>query len=63
MNNKLIAIVLIIVGAAAAYWGYGVYDSASSQFSRAISGGAPLEAWAGMVVGAVCIAFGLFKLK
>lgn len=63
MNNKLIGIILIIIGVALAWWGYSVYDSASSQVSRAFSGDSPLEAWAGMVGGLVCVAVGLFKLK
>jgi hypothetical protein len=63
MNNKLIAIILIIVGVALAIWGYNIYDSAGSQVSRALSGDAPLEAWAGMIGGAVCVAFGIYKVK
>ena len=63
MNNKIIAIVLIAIGVALAIWGYNVYDSAGSQVTRALSGDTPIEAWAGMVGGAVCIAFGVFKLK
>ena len=63
MNNKQIAIVLIIVGIALAIWGYNIYDSAGSQVSRALNGDAPIEAWAAMVGGVVCAAFGLYKLK
>ena len=63
MNNKIIGIVLIVVGVALAAWGYSIYDSAGSQISRAISGDAPIEAWAGMVGGAICIVFGILKVK
>jgi len=63
MNNKQIGIVLIIVGIALAFWGYNVYDSAGSQVTRAFSGDAPIEAWAGMVGGAVCIVLGVLKVK
>jgi len=63
MNNKQIGIVLIIVGIALAFWGYNVYNSAGSQVTRAFSGDAPIEAWAGMVGGAVCIVLGVLKLK
>jgi len=63
MNNKIIGIVLIIVGTALAVWGYNVYDSASSQIGRAISGDTPIEAWAGMVGGAICIVVGVLKVK
>lgn len=63
MNNKIIGILLIVVGVALAAWGYNIYDSAGSQVSRALSGDAPIEAWAGMVGGAICIVLGIFKVK
>lgn len=61
--NKIIGIVLICIGVALAFWGYDVYDSASSQITRTLNGETPLEAWAAMVGGAVCIVFGAFKVK
>jgi hypothetical protein len=63
MNNKILGIVLIIAGAALAAWGYDVYDSAGSQVTRALSGDTPMEAWAGMVGGAVCVALGIARIK
>lgn len=63
MNTKVIGIVLIIIGAALALWGYNIYDSAGSQIGRAISGETPVEAWIGMVGGAICIAIGLLRVK
>ena len=63
MNNKIIGVILIIVGTALAYWGYDIYDSASSQLTRAINGETPLEAWAGMVGGAICVLIGITKVK
>jgi hypothetical protein len=63
MNNKIIGAVLIIAGTALAIWGYNVYDSAGSQVTRALSGDTPIEAWAAMVGGAVCIALGVIRLK
>lgn len=63
MQNKLIGIVLIIAGVALAIWGYDVYDSAGAQISRALSGDTPIEAWGGLIGGAICIVVGLFKLK
>lgn len=63
MNNKYIGIVLIVIGVALATWGYNIYDSAGSHVSRALSGGAPIEAWAGMVAGAICIVMGIRKIK
>ena len=63
MSNKIIGVVLIIVGVALVAWGYNIYDSFGSQVSRTFSGDAPIEAWAGMAGGAICIIFGIFKLK
>lgn len=63
MNNKIIGIVLIVAGVALAIWGYNIYDSASSQVTRAVSGDTPIEAWAGMVAGAISILIGITKLK
>jgi hypothetical protein len=63
MNNKTIGIVLIVIGVALAAWGFNIYDSAGSHVSRALSGGSPIEAWAGMVGGAICIIIGIAKVK
>ncbi|MGS2720725.1 DUF3185 family protein [Paraglaciecola aestuariivivens] len=63
MNNKLIGIVLIVIGVALAVWGYNVFDSAGAQISRALSGDTPIEAWLGMVGGVICVAFGLMRIK
>ncbi|GIU32643.1 DUF3185 family protein [Shewanella colwelliana] len=63
MVNKLIGIAFIAVGVALAVWGYNIYDSATSQISRAFSGDTPLEAWAGMVGGGVCVLLGIVKLR
>jgi len=62
-TNKIIGIALIIVGVALAIWGYNIYDSASAQIGRALSGDTPIEAWAGMVGGAICLVVGIFKVK
>ena len=63
MNNKIIGIVLIVLGVALALWGYNIYDSASSQVTLALNGDAPIEAWAGMVGGAIAALIGITKLK
>ena len=62
-TNKIIGIVLIVVGVALALWGYNIYDSASAQIGRALSGDSPIEAWAGMVGGAICLVLGVLKVK
>jgi uncharacterized membrane protein YidH (DUF202 family) len=63
MNNKVIGIVLIIIGVALTLWGYNIYDSAGSQVSRAIGGDIPIEAWAGIIGGVICIVIGISKVK
>lgn len=63
MNNKIVGIVLVVIGIALAVWGYNIYDSASSQITQAISGDVPIEAWAGMVGGVICIVFGASKIR
>lgn len=66
MNNKIIGIVLIVIGVALAIWGYNIYDSydsAGSKIGRALCGETPVEAWAGMVGGAICLLIGILKLK
>jgi hypothetical protein len=44
-------------------WGYDVFNSASSQISRAFSGDTPIEAWLGMVGGVICAAIGISKIR
>jgi drug/metabolite transporter (DMT)-like permease len=63
MINKIIGIVLIVAGVALAWWGYNIYDSASSQLTRAINGDTPIEAWLGMGGGVVAVLIGLTRLK
>ena len=63
ITNKTIGIVLIIIGAALALWGYNIYDSAGSQINRALSGNTPIKAWAGIVGGAICLVIGIIKVK
>ncbi|MDA7746472.1 DUF3185 family protein [Psychromonas sp.] len=63
MNQKIIAIALIIIGTALAMWGYNVFNSASAQISRALNGYTPDEAWIAMVGGAICILIGAMRLK
>ncbi len=61
--NKILGIILIIAGVALIAWGYNIYDSMSSQLTRAFNGDAPIEAWAGMVGGAICVLLGIIKVK
>ena len=61
--NKMMGIVLIIVGVALVIWGYHIYDSVSAQLGRAFSGETPIEAWAGMGAGILCLLIGIVKVK
>lgn len=63
MNNKILGIILIIAGVVLAMWGYNIYDSASSQVSRTLSGDTPIEAWAGMAGGVISVLVGITRLK
>ena len=63
MSNKLLGFVLIVIGVAVALWGYDVFNSASSQISRAFNGDTPIEAWLGMAGGVICIAVGISKVR
>lgn len=63
MSNKIVGIVLIVAGVAAAIWGYNIYDSAGSQITRAVNGETPIEAWVGMVGGAIAVLIGITKIK
>lgn len=63
MNSRFVGIVLLVIGVALAAWGYDVYDSAGSHVTRALNGEAPMEAWVGMVAGAILIGIGVSRLK
>ena len=62
-NDKIISIVLLIVGVGLLFWGYDIYDSAGSQVSRAVGGEAPTKAYALFIGGAICAVLGVLKLK
>lgn len=61
--RKMIGVGFIIIGAVLAAWGYDIYASAGSQISRALSADAPIEAWIGMVGGAIFVLVGITKVK
>lgn len=63
MNDKLVGLLLIIMGIALMVWGYDKYDSVSSQASRIIGGGVPIESWVGLIGGAINIFVGVMKVK
>jgi hypothetical protein len=62
-NDKIIGIGLIIIGAGLAFWGYDIYESAGSKIGRALTGEAPMKAYALMAGGVVAIVLGALKVK
>lgn len=62
-SNRILGIVLVVVGIFLAMWGYDVHDSAGAQVTRAIGGDTPMKAWLGMGGGVVCIVLGVLRLR
>ena len=61
-TNKIVAIVLLLVGAALLYWGFDASDSFASEVSEAVQG-APSDKSIGlMVAGGVSALVGIFFL-
>jgi hypothetical protein len=61
-TNKILAIVLLLVGAALLYWGFDASDSFASEVSEAVQG-APSDKSIGlMVAGGVSALIGIFFL-
>jgi len=63
MNNKMVGLMLVLMGIALMAWGYDKYGSVTSQASLAIGGGIPIEAWVGLIGGAINIFVGGMKIK
>jgi uncharacterized membrane protein YidH (DUF202 family) len=63
MNNKIIGIMLIVFGVALIVWGYDMYNSPSSQIASSITGNVPIQAFVGMIGGAINVIVGISKLK
>ncbi|TEW56519.1 DUF3185 family protein [Psychromonas sp. RZ22] len=61
--SKLMGIIFVVVGVALVMWGYNIFDSVGSQVTRSLGGDASIQAWGGMIVGAICIVMGLAKIK
>ena len=62
MNNKIIGIVLLIVGVALLVWGYNISQSLSGQLSQTFSGSPGDKAMYMYIGGAICAALGIFSL-
>ena len=62
MRSPMIAIILLVAGAALLIWGIMATDSLSSNTSELFQGAPSNKAIALMVIGGVVAAFGLTKL-
>ncbi len=62
-KQKIIAIVLLVVGAGLAFWGYQMSGSVASQFSKTLTGSFTDKVMLRYIAGAACFAVGLFLLK
>ena len=59
-TNKIVGIVLVVLGLGLAFWGYRMSGSVGSQLSQAFSGSPSDKVMLFYIGGAVCLAVGLF---
>ena len=57
---KLLAIILVVLGAALIIWGLNMSDSPANEVSRALTGASTDEVVYRYIAGAVSLAAGLF---
>ena len=57
---KLLAIILIVLGAGLIVWGFNLSDSPANEVSRALTGSSMDEVVYRYIAGAVSVAAGLF---
>jgi len=62
MSNKVIALVLIVVGIGLAFWGYQISESVGSQLSRALTGSDTDKVMGLYIGGAVSLVVGVYLL-
>lgn len=60
MSNKLLGIVLLIVGVGLAWWGYDMSQSVGNQLSETFANSTKKEVVFAYIGAAVCIGAGLF---
>ncbi len=59
-NNKIIAIVLMVVGAGLIYWGFTMSESVGSQLSKSVTGSFSDEIMWRYIGGAASLVAGIF---
>jgi len=57
---KLLAIILIVLGAGLLYWGYQLSGGAANELTRSLTGSSTDAVMYRYIGGAVCLAAGLF---
>ncbi len=62
MDNKLIGIVLVLVGAGLLYWGYSDSQSVASQVSETFAGSLPNKVLYKYIGGAVVFLAGIYLI-
>ena len=62
-NNKLLGLILIVVGVVLIAWGVQMYGSFGSELSRAFSGSPTDKTIAAFIAGAVSLVAGIFLFK
>ena len=62
MAKRIIGLVLVVLGAGLAFWGYRMSGSIGSQLSKAFSGSPGDKVMACYIGGAVSFVVGLFLL-
>ncbi|CAB0151709.1 hypothetical protein PSI9734_02077 [Pseudidiomarina piscicola] len=58
--NKLLGIILLVVGIILLYFGYEAYNSAASEVSQAVTGETTDNAMWYLIAGAVAVIAGLY---
>jgi hypothetical protein len=61
-KKRLLGIVLLLVGAALAFWGYQMAGSFGGQFTKMVSGSIPDKVMIRYLGGAVCAGLGTFLI-
>ena len=61
-NNKIIGIVLAVVGVGLAFWGYQLSGGVGSQVSQAVTGSPTDKVMIFYIAGAASLVAGLFLL-
>lgn len=54
-TNKIISLILLLIGAALAYWGYQSSQEVGAQFSQSLTGSFSDEVLASYVGSAACL--------